>query len=87
MGKDNLSQDEWATLFTNGSVTATVDGKPAEFNIDASDIRLTEAQAELLVNALSEQQYDEYAATEVARRTQQSLIEEFDLEEGESFFE
>lgn len=87
MEDGELTQDQWATLFTNGSVNATVDGAPTTLNIESDQLQLTEAQAEVLYHALSEANFEVYAAAETARRTQEILKERFDLDSEESYLE
>jgi len=89
MGDDfpDLSQDQFATLYTNGSVNHTISGQTVPLNMNSETVDLTDAQAELLVHCLGLLQTDVYVTAETARRTQEMLRSRFDLDDGESFFE
>lgn len=83
----DLSQDQFATLFTNGTVNHTVNGQEMPLNMASDAVSLTEAQAELIYHCLSLLETDTYAAAETARRTQENLKARFELGENDGYFD
>lgn len=83
-----LTQDQFATLYTNGQVNHTVQGQDMPLTMESDSLSLTEAQAELLVHALSKIDSEVYVTAETARRTQEILRQRFSLDEEDgSYFE
>ena len=83
-----MTQDQFATLYTNGQVNHTVQGQEIPLTMESESVSITKAQAELLVHALSKINSELYVTTETARRTQELLRTRFELdEEDDSYFE
>ena len=83
-----MTQDQFATLYTNGHVNHTVQGQEIPLKMESESVSITKAQAELLVHSLSKRESEAYVTAETARRTQEILRKRFKLdEEDESYFE
>lgn len=67
-------------LAMHGVINRNIAGKNSDMRLKSETFQLTKVQAGILVDALSEANFDTYVSSEVARQTQTELKTRFDMD-------